>query len=98
METSNSPITQENFSLERLYAAYNPQPGLFGYAYGSRKRTKMMEFCQMTKMTNEVIDGYMKIPPRRLDHESVEDFKIRGKFQKDLLRFRSSIYDYSVYN
>jgi hypothetical protein len=95
--TENIP-EQEVGSLEKLYSLYTPQRGYFGFTYGSKRRTKIIDFCRMTKVTNPIIDGYMKIPPKRLEHETREDYKNRLTFQKDLLRFRSAIYDYSVYN
>lgn len=96
--TENNPVEQENLSLEALYAAYKPMKNPFtgGGIYGSMKRSKMIEFCEKTKVTNEIIDGYMRIPQRRLEHETKEEFKLRSVFQKDLLRFRENIYNYTI--
>lgn len=94
--TENNPVEQENLSLEALYNAFKPLKNPFtgGGMYGSMKRSKMIEFCKKTNVTNEIIDGYMRIPHRKLEHESKEDFKMRSVFQKDLLRFRENIYNY----
>ena len=87
------PVTQENITLERLYAAFNPKRGLLGWAFGTKRRTKMVEFCSITGVTNDIIDGYMRMPPRRLEHETKEDLKLRSVFQKDLLKYRGLIYN-----
>jgi hypothetical protein len=39
----------------------------------------------------------MNIPPRRQEDESYEDMKQRNKLANAMLKYRSKIYDYSVY-
>jgi hypothetical protein len=58
---------------------------------------KMMLFANETKLTNDDIDYYMSIPPRRQEDESYEDMKQRNKLANAMLKYRSQLYDYSVY-
>ncbi len=75
--------------------AYNM--GLGEKMFGPKNRAKMMIFATDNKIDNEIIDQYMSIKPERQPTESVEDYKNRSKFQKALLKYRSFLYDYKVY-
>ena len=64
---------------------------------GSLNFTKMMLFANDVNLTNDNIDYYMNIPPRRQEDESYGDMKLRTKFANALLKYRAQLYDYSVY-
>ena len=64
---------------------------------GSLKFTKMMLFANSINLTNDNIDYYMNIPPRRQEDESYEDMKTRNRFANILLKYRAQLYDYSVF-
>jgi hypothetical protein len=65
---------------------------------GSLGFTKMMMFANEVQLTNDDIDYFMNMRPQRQEDESYEDMKMRGKFSKALLKYRSQLYDYSTYN
>jgi hypothetical protein len=65
---------------------------------GSLSFTKMMMFANEVQLTNDDIDYFMNMRPQRQEDESYEDMKMRGKFSKALLKYRSQLYDYSTYN
>jgi hypothetical protein len=71
--------------------------GLGEKMFGSRNQAKMIIFATDNKINNEIIDYYVSIKPRRQLHESPEEFKNRSRFQKALNKYRSVLYDYSVY-
>ena len=58
---------------------------------------KMMVFAHENQINNDAIDYYMACPPRRMEDESYEDMKARTRFANKLLKYRSYLYDYSVY-
>jgi len=58
---------------------------------------KMMLFAHENQINNDAIDHYMACPPRRMEDESYEDMKTRTRFANKLLKYRSYLYDYSVY-
>ena len=58
---------------------------------------KMMLFAHENQINNDAIDYYMACPPRRMEDESYDDMKTRTKFANKLLKYRSYLYDYSVY-
>ena len=58
---------------------------------------KMMVFAHENQLTNEAIDYYMNCPPRRMEDESYEAMQARTRFAQKLLKYRSYLYDYSVY-
>ena len=64
---------------------------------GSLGFTKMMMFANEVQLTNDDIDYFMNMRPQRQEDESYEDMKMRGQFSKALLKYRSQLYDYSVY-
>jgi len=64
---------------------------------GSLGFTKMMMFANENQITNDDIDYYMDRAPRRMEDESKEDMKMRGKFSNALYKYRAYLYDYSVY-
>ena len=61
------------------------------------KFIKMMLFANEVQLNNDTIDYYMACPPRRMEDESYEDMKTRTRFANALLKYRSKLYDYSVY-
>jgi hypothetical protein len=72
-------------------------PSEFKRGYGALNFIKMMMFASSVELTNDHIDYYMNMPPRRQEDESYEDMKMRGRLSKALLKYRSKLYDYSVY-
>ena len=58
----------------------------------------MMLFAEKVKLSNENIDFFMALKPQRMGDETKEQLKMRSVFSKQLLKFRSKLYDYSVYN
>ena len=58
---------------------------------------KMMVFAHENQINNDAIDYYMACPPRRMEDESYDDMKVRTRFANKLLKYRSYLYDYSVY-
>jgi hypothetical protein len=65
---------------------------------GSLGFTKMIMFAKDNNLNNDQIDYFMAMPPRRLEDENKDDFKVRGRFQKQLYKYRAYLYDYSVFN
>jgi hypothetical protein len=72
-------------------------PSEFRRGYGSTNFIKMMMFASSVELTNDHIDYYMNVPPRRQEDESYDDMKQRNKLANAMLKYRSKIYDYSVY-
>jgi hypothetical protein len=72
-------------------------PSEFRRGYGSTNLIKMMLFANDVQLTNDHIDYYMNIPPQRQEDESYEDMKQRNKLANAMLKYRSKLYDYSVY-
>ena len=64
---------------------------------GSLGFTKMMMFANEVQLTNDDVDYFVSIPPRRMEDESYEDMKARTQFTKKLNKYRPHLYDYSVY-
>lgn len=64
---------------------------------GSLGFTKMMMFANQFQLTNEDIDYYMDMPPRRVEDESYEEMQVRTRFANKLYKYRAHLYDYSVY-
>jgi hypothetical protein len=58
---------------------------------------RMMMFANEAKFTNDTIDYWMSFKPARQEDESHSDYKNRRAFQNKLLKYRSELYDYSVY-
>jgi hypothetical protein len=65
---------------------------------GSFNFAKAMMFADQVKLTNDDIDYFMAMKPQRQEDESHDDMKLRSKLSKALLKYRSYLYDYSVYN
>jgi hypothetical protein len=63
----------------------------------SLSAAKMVFFSDEVGLSNDDIDNFMSLKPARMEDESFEDYKNRRKFQKDLVKRRTLIYDYSVY-
>jgi hypothetical protein len=85
-----------SYELAQKFADFKI-PSEFKRGYGSTNFIKMMLFANEVQLTNDNIDYYMNIPPQRQEDESYEDMKVRGRFSKALLKYRSKLYDYSVY-
>jgi hypothetical protein len=64
---------------------------------GSLKFTKMMMFANEVKLTNDDIDYFASLKPMQNEDETPETFRQRSKFAKALIKYRSHLYDYSVY-
>jgi DNA-binding cell septation regulator SpoVG len=64
---------------------------------GSLGFTKMMMFANEVQLTNDDVDYFVSMPPRRMEDESYEDMKARTQFTKKLNKYRPHLYDYSVY-
>lgn len=83
-----------NFKIpEEVRAAHRQGAKLLG----SLGFTKMMMFANENQLNNDVIDYFMNIPPQRMEDESKENMKMRGKFSTALYKYRAHLYDYSVY-
>jgi len=72
-------------------------PTEFKRGYGAPNFIKTMLFANEVNLNNDHIDYYMNIPPQRQEDESYDDMKQRGRLAKALLKYRSKLYDYSVY-
>ncbi len=64
----------------------------------SRGFAKMMSFNDEFKLTNEQISSFWAMKPAREENESREEYKNRLNFQKQLLKYRAYIFNYSVYD
>jgi len=64
---------------------------------GSINFTKMMMFANQVQLTNDDMDYFASLPPRRMEGESYEKMKMRTKFTQKLHKYREHLYDYSVY-
>lgn len=76
--------------VKSAYKAGMPLIGSLGF-------TKMMMFANQVQLTNDDIDYFVSTPPRRMEDESYEDMKTRTRFTNKLNKYRSYLYDYSVY-
>ena len=85
-----------SYELAQKYADFKI-PTEFKRGYGSTSLIKMMLFANSVELTNDHIDYYMSIPPRRQEDESYEDMKQRNKLANAMLKYRSKLYDYSDY-
>jgi hypothetical protein len=85
-----------SYELAQKFADYKI-PSEFKKNYGSTNFIKTMMFASSVDLTNDNIDYYMSIPPRRQEDESYDDMKLRSKFSKVLLKYRAYLYDYSVF-
>jgi hypothetical protein len=82
-----------SYELAQKYAAFET-PTISGY---SKAFLKMMLFAKEVKLTNSDVDYFMSLRPMRQEDETAEDLKQRSKFSKALLKYRSYLYDYSVF-
>ena len=85
-----------SYELAQKFADFKI-PSEFKRGYGALNFIKMMMFASSVELTNDHIDYYMNMPPRRQEDESYEDMRMRGRLSKALLKYRSKLYDYSVY-
>ena len=76
--------------VKTAYKAGVPLIGSLGF-------TKMMMFANEVQLTNDDIDYFVSMPPRRMEDESSEDMRMRTKFTNKLNKYRAHLYDYSVY-
>ena len=72
-------------------------PSEFKRGYGATNFIKIMMFASSVELTNDHIDYYMNVPPRRQEDESYDDMKQRNKLANAMLKYRSHLYDYSIY-
>jgi hypothetical protein len=85
-----------SYELAQKFADFKI-PSEFKRGYGAVNFIKMMLFANEVQLSNDDIDYYMNVPPQRQEDESYEDMRIRGRLSKALLKYRSKLYDYSVY-
>jgi len=85
-----------SYELAQKFADFKI-PSEFKRGYGATNFIKMMMFASSVELTNDNIDYYMACPPHRMEDESYEDMKLRTRFANALLKYRSKLYDYSVY-
>ena len=85
-----------SYELAQKYADFKI-PSEFKRGYGAINFIKTMLFANEVQLTNDHIDYYMNVPPRRQEDESYEDMRMRGRFAKALLKYRAYLYDYSVF-
>ncbi len=85
-----------SYELAQKFADFKI-PDEFRRGFGSNNFIKMMLFANDTQLTNDDIDYYMNRPPYRMEDESYDDMKSRTRFANKLLKYRSKLYDYSVY-
>jgi hypothetical protein len=85
-----------SYELAQKFADFKI-PSEFKRGFGSPKFIKMMLFANEVQLTNDNIDYYMACPPKRMEDESYDDMKVRTRFANALLKYRSKLYDYSVY-
>jgi hypothetical protein len=85
--------------LPRLYETMNLEiPKKFKNAFGSKNLTKLLTFVDHYEIGNEEYDQVMSESHLRKPGESDEDLRLRSKFRKDLSKYKSHFYDYSVYD
>ena len=85
-----------SYELAQKFADFKI-PSEFKIGFGAKNFIKMMLFANEVQLTNDHIDYYMNRPPYRMEDESYEDMKLRTRFANALLKYRSKLYDYSVY-
>lgn len=64
---------------------------------GSKNFTKVILFANEVQLNNEDIDYWCHQKPERKDGEVYNTYKDRQKFSHFLDKFRSYLYDFSVY-
>ena len=82
-----------SYELAQKYSDHLESKEYKGYP----KFLKTMIFANEVQLSNDNIDYYMNIPPRRQEDESYDEMKLRNKFANALLKYRAYLYDYSVY-
>jgi hypothetical protein len=85
-----------SYELAQKYADFKI-PSEFKRGYGSINFIKIMMFASSVELTNDNIDYYMACPPYRMEDESYDDMKLRTRFANALLKYRSKLYDFSVF-
>lgn len=64
---------------------------------GSKNFTKIILFANEVQLNNDDIDFWCHQKPQRQEGELYENYRSRLKLQHFLDKFRSYLYDYSVY-
>lgn len=85
-----------SYELAQKFADFKI-PSEYRRNHGSINFIKVMMFASEVNLTNDNIDYYMNVPPRRQEDESYDDMKTRNKFANALLKYRAQLYDYSVF-
>ena len=85
-----------SYELAQKFADFKI-PSEFKRGYGAINFIKMMLFASSVDLSNDDIDYYMACPPKRMEDESYDDMKSRTRFANALLKYRSHLYDFSVY-
>jgi hypothetical protein len=60
----------------------------------TENKAKMLLFAE-SNISNEDIDYWMAIKPKRDQDESFDDYKTRQKFQRNLIKYRPYIYQFN---
>ena len=63
----------------------------------SLSAAKMAIFADTVNLSNDDFDYYISLKPERSEDESFEDYKNRRNFTTQLIRRKTLVYDYSVY-
>ena len=90
---------QNVFNFHRIWHQIQPirlTNSLF--LFGSKSFTKMIMFKDAVNLTNDHIDMWMSLGPKREAEEPIEDYKIRRNFQNALYKFRPYIYNFDNIN
>ena len=93
----NRPELAQQFAEYQLPAEVKQAHKAGVQLIGSLGFTKMMMFANQVQLTNDDVDYFSSMPPRRLEDESYEDMKSRTRFTQKLNKYREHLYDYSVY-
>lgn len=81
--------------IANKYANYNPEYIIDFIKMGfSKNFIKLITFCKVNNVNNDIIDQVMAIKPARLEDETRDDYKNRQRFQKYLLKYRYYVYNY----
>lgn len=87
-----------SYELANKYAEFNLPKEIKQMVLGnnlSLSAAKMGMFADTVGLTNEDVEYYAALKPERGEDESFDDYKNRRKFQKELVRRRTLVYDYS---
>jgi hypothetical protein len=72
-------------------------PSRFRQAFGAKKLTRLLTFVDHFEVNNTDYDEIIATSHTRQPGESDEDLKRRQTLRRDLEKYKSHFYDYSVY-